>query len=98
MTWGDSVLIGLFESWLVEAPQRQAYGNSQPRSHIADLVIAVPAGIDEHFAERVQFFNRHRKFFPEQINQSRYARRAAGHHDALNIFTARRGTEKVEGL
>src|SRR5207248_5930892 len=42
---------GLCESWLVEAPQCQTYSNHQPRRDVADLIIAMPAGIDEHPAE-----------------------------------------------
>src|SRR5258707_10835685 len=89
---------GLCESWLVKAPQCQTYGDDQPRSQLADLIIAMPAGIDEHFPKRIQFLYGHRKLFPQQVHQSGNAGRAAGHHNALDILTARRGAEEVECL
>ena len=94
----ELVQVGLFESWLVKAPQRQTYSNGKPRRHLADLVIAVPAGIDEHFAERIQLFHGHRKFFAEQVHQARNARRAPRYHNALDAFAAGRGPEEVKGL
>src|SRR5215470_18807819 len=89
---------GLFESWLVEAPQREAYGNHQPWGYVTDLVIAVPAGIDEHSAKWVQLFHRHGELFAQQVNQARYPRRASRDHDSLNVFAARRGAEEVKRL
>src|SRR5438874_10040323 len=49
---------GLCESWLVEAPQCQTYCDHQPRRNVANLIITVPAGIDEHSAEGIQLFLR----------------------------------------
>src|SRR6267154_5070090 len=94
----ESVQEGLCESWLVEAPQRQTYGNGQPRRHFAYLVITVLAGIDHHFPKRIQLLHRHREFFPQQIHQARNARRSACHHDSLDVLAAGGCPEEVESL
>src|SRR5215470_19180352 len=96
--WVESVQEGLCESWLVEAPQCQTYGYHQPRRNVADLIIAVPAGIDEHSAEGIQFLHRHGKLFAQQVDKAGHPRRPARHDNPLDVFAARRGPEKVEGL
>src|SRR5260370_16882352 len=80
---------GLCESWLVKAPQCQTHGDDQPRSQLADLIIAMPAGIDEHFPERIQFLYGHRKLFPQQIHQPGNAAPAPRHHNPPDILSPR---------
>src|SRR5215469_15183025 len=96
--WVESVQEGLCESWLVEAPQCQTYGYHQPRRNVADLVIAVPAGIDEHSAEGIQLLHRHGKFFAQQVHESGHARRSSSHYNSLDVLAARGRPEKVKGL
>src|SRR5712664_4662637 len=48
--------------------------------------------------ERIQLLHRHRKLFPEKVDQSRHTRRSSGHHDALDILPAGRGTEEIKSL
>src|SRR5690349_23544959 len=84
--WVESVQEGLCESWLVEAPQRQTYSNHQPRRHVADLVIAVPAGIDEHSAEGIQFLHRHGKFLAQQIYEPGHAGGSPRHDNPLDVL------------
>src|SRR5207237_2931556 len=87
---------GLCESWLVEAPKCQTYCDHQPRRNVANLIITVPAGIDEHSAEGIQLFHRHGKFFAQQIYQPGHPRRPSRHDNTLDVFAARGGPEKVE--
>src|SRR5260370_16882344 len=89
---------GLCESWLVKAPQCQTHGDDQPRSQLADLIIAMPAGIDEHFPERIQFLYVHRKLFPQQIHQPGNARPAPRHHTTLDILPTLPYAEEVNFL
>src|SRR5207245_815500 len=89
---------GLCESWLVEAPQRQTYGNDQSRRHFAYLVITVLAGVDHYFAEWIQLFHRHGELFPQQVHQARNSRRPPRHHDSLDVLAASRCPEEVESL
>src|SRR5215472_7196970 len=96
--WVLFVQEGLCESWLVEAPQCQTNGNHEPRRNVADLVIAVPAGIDEHSAEWTQFLHRHGKLFAQQVDKAGHPRRPARHDNSLDVLAARRGPEKVERL
>ena len=58
----------------------------------------MPAGIDEHFAERVQLFHGHGKLFAQQVHQAGNARRASRYHNALDAFAAGRGPEEVKRL
>src|SRR5713226_2005106 len=58
----------------------------------------MPAGAGHDLPERIQLLHRHRKLFPEKVDQSRHTRRSSGHHDALDILPAGRGTEEIKSL
>src|SRR4029077_16010401 len=92
------VLTGLCGSWLVQPPQSWSHRNRQPRSHIADLVFAVLARVDQHLTKWIQLFHRHRELFAQQVHEARHTRRTPCHHDALDILAARGRTEEVEGF
>src|SRR5713226_7724563 len=56
------------------------------------------AGVGHYLPERIQLLHRHRKLFPEKVDQPRHTRCSSGHHDALDILPAGRGTEEIESL